>query len=77
MPSSHAANSFAAATIFTLLFGKLRIYFYTIAVAIAISRIYIGVHFPLDVVVGALYGMLTGYIVILCGKKILEAKNST
>jgi undecaprenyl-diphosphatase len=59
--SSHAANSFTLATSLFLLFGKqipsLK-YFYLWAIIVSYSRIYVGVHYPLDVVTGAGIGVL-------------------
>jgi undecaprenyl-diphosphatase len=64
--SAHAANSFAVATFFILL---LKQYFRWIIALLLIwgllvsySRIYIGVHFPLDVVTGISIGMLSGWL---------------
>ncbi|KMQ52856.1 hypothetical protein CHISP_0077 [Chitinispirillum alkaliphilum] len=58
-PSSHASTSFASAAVLFLLFGKkLRIAFLAAAL-ISYSRIYLGVHFPLDL----LGGMCTGIVV--------------
>ncbi len=59
--SAHAANSFAIASFFTfLLKSKFRyigflLFFW--AIIVAYSRIYIGVHFPLDVLTGAIIGL--------------------
>lgn len=59
--SAHAGNSFAVATFFTLLLGaKYRFvgFFLMVwAVTVAYSRIYIGVHFPLDILTGAIIGI--------------------
>lgn len=56
--SSHAANSFGLATAIYLFFGynKLTILLFLWAVIVSYSRIYVGVHYPLDVVFGALIG---------------------
>ncbi len=60
--SGHASNSFALATYFSILFStrfpRLKIVLFLIAACIAYSRVYIGVHFPLDIVSGALFGTL-------------------
>ncbi len=64
--SAHAANSFAVASFFTALFSKkwpVFVGFLVLwALLVAYSRIYIGVHFPLDVIVGALVGALFGWV---------------
>ena len=63
--SSHASNSFALA-IFTILFFKNRNYLIFIliwATVVSYSRIYLGVHYPGDVICGAVLGSLLGIIV--------------
>jgi undecaprenyl-diphosphatase len=66
MPSSHAANHFAIAVFFILLYGfknlKNTVFWFTWAFLIAFSRIYNGVHYPSDVIVGALLGSFIGFI---------------
>lgn len=63
--SSHAANSFGLATYTALLFRR-RLFTCTIFLFAALtgySRIYLGLHFVSDVIVGALVGILVGYAV--------------
>jgi len=63
--SSHAANTFAFA-VFTSLLLKNRIYVIFIllwAAVVSYSRIYLGVHFPGDVLCGALLGIMLAYLV--------------
>ena len=62
-PSSHAANSFAAATLFSYFYPARKIILYSIAVVICYSRVYLGVHYPLDVTVGAVLGVLCAKVV--------------
>lgn len=57
-PSGHAATSFAAAAMLSFAFPRLRAPFALLAAAVAFSRVYVGVHYPLDVVVGAVLGIL-------------------
>ncbi len=63
-PSSHAANNAAAATLFAIRYPKWKWFPITIAVMVSYSRIYVGVHFPLDVIFGALLGWILTLIVL-------------
>lgn len=56
LPSSHATNIFAGAVFFSFFFRKMWAFFYLIAGLVGYSRVYLGVHFPLDVVGGAAAG---------------------
>jgi undecaprenyl-diphosphatase len=56
MPSGHAATSFAGAVILTYLLARAAPFFFLLAAAIAFSRVYVGVHYFSDVVVGAVLG---------------------
>ncbi len=61
-PSNHAVNSFAAATLLSLCFRNMTLMVYAFALLISYSRIYLKVHYPFDVLGGAIYGSLIGYI---------------
>ena len=71
--SSHAANTFALA-FFLFLLGRKRSRRYALlfiwAVLVSYSRVYLGVHYPGDVIVGALVGLLLGSIFYLIYTKI-------
>ena len=62
--SSHASNTFAAATFFSLLFHKksFTIILYIWAALCTYSRLYLGVHYPSDVIVGMGFGVLCGIV---------------
>jgi undecaprenyl-diphosphatase len=60
MPSGHAATSFAGAVILTYLLPRAAPFFFLLATAVAFSRVYVGVHYVSDVVVGALLGTVVG-----------------
>ncbi len=55
-PSGHTQVAFAVATYLSLIFRKVAFIFLMLACLVGISRIYLGVHFPLDVLVGAMIG---------------------
>ena len=55
-PSGHAATSVAGAVALAAIAPRGLVWFLLLAGAIACSRIYVGVHYPLDVVAGALVG---------------------
>ncbi len=62
--SSHASNTFGIATLTCLLFRN-RWYaalIFSWALLNSYSRMYLGVHFPLDIICGALVGVAAGYI---------------
>jgi undecaprenyl-diphosphatase len=71
-PSGHSASSFAAATVIGLKYkinikgkGYRLIYpLLAFAAVIGFSRIYIGVHYPLDVIFGALIGIISAFLVL-------------
>ena len=74
--SSHATNHFALAIIFTFFLATgankyIHLIFLTWAAAIAFSQIYVGVHYPMDVIFGALLGTLIGYIMTILYKRYL------
>ena len=56
-PSGHATVSFACATTLALAVPRLALPLYTLAVLISFSRVYVGVHYPLDVLAGAALGV--------------------
>lgn len=66
-PSCHAANSFALASFLTLLFAnrKLSLFIFVWAVLNSYSRVYLGVHYPGDLLVGAIIGTAAGLAIWL------------
>ncbi len=54
--SNHAANSFAIAVVIRYFYGRKQFWVFSLASLIAISRVYVGVHYPADIICGALFG---------------------
>lgn len=76
-PSGHAAASFAAAS--ALLYSKCRgwIPAMVLAAAIALSRLYLYVHYPSDVICGAVLGILCGWIGAFLAQKAGDFSKKT
>ncbi|MDR0972289.1 MAG: phosphatase PAP2 family protein [Bacteroidales bacterium] len=73
--SSHSANCFSLATIFSYYGRKYKpmpYILYVWAILVGYSRIYCGVHYPLDVLCGALLGIVIGIIIILLTRKLIN-----
>lgn len=62
-PSGHASFFFALATVVYLYNKKLGAWFLAAAVLISLARVYVGVHYPSDVLAGAIIGILVGLLV--------------
>ena|ERR1035437_347489 len=60
-PSNHAFNNFAAATFIYRFFPRLKWALFITAILISLSRIYLGLHYPSDVLGGAILGSISGY----------------
>lgn len=77
MPSNHAANAFSFTTAmvyFTRRYMQRWLILYILALAsfIGLSRVYVGVHYPLDIFVGAIFGSVSAMTII--GLYLLYAK---
>tara|TARA_B100000003_G_C10916562_1_gene365478 strand:+ start:1014 stop:1595 length:582 start_codon:yes stop_codon:yes gene_type:complete len=64
MPSNHASNIFSATVVVSYFYNKIKIPMYIIAFIIAFSRIYVGVHYPGDIIIGSLFGYAVGWFTL-------------
>jgi len=71
-PSGHASFYFAISTIVYLYNKKAGILFYAVSFLIALSRVFVGVHWPFDILAGALLGILTALLINFLFKKYGE-----
>jgi undecaprenyl-diphosphatase len=69
-PSGHAATSAAGAVILAYLLGRWAWGLAVLAAAVAYSRVYIGVHYPVDVLVGAALGAAVALVAIVLVRRL-------
>lgn len=62
-PSGHSQTGFTVAMVIVLLFGRHKWWWFSWAALVALSRVRLGLHFPLDIVAGSAWGALSAYIV--------------
>ena len=72
--SSHATNHFAVAAFLIFLtggiFGKWRYLLWVWAALVAYAQVYVGVHYPLDVICGGILGVLIAYLTSMMYKTL-------
>jgi undecaprenyl-diphosphatase len=71
-PSGHATGAFAFASVVGAKYKAMRIPAFALASAVAISRVYLGRHYPSDVLGGAAVGLVSGYLVMRNESTILS-----
>ncbi|KOF57986.1 MULTISPECIES: phosphatase PAP2 family protein [Clostridium] len=64
-PSGHTLSSFAVAEVLSMYFVKYKLIFMAIACLIALSRVYLFVHYPTDVIAGIILGVLFSKIIFV------------
>ncbi|MCX6140805.1 MAG: phosphatase PAP2 family protein [Candidatus Kapabacteria bacterium] len=68
-PSNHAMNNAAVAVILSWFFPRTWVIFWAVAISIAFSRIYCGVHYPSDVLGGLVIGAIGGWAAIAIARR--------
>ncbi len=71
-PSGHAAAVWAAAVGLSYLYGRRLWFLYPFAAWISMTRIYVGAHFPFDVLIGSLIGIMSSLFVIVLTRQYLQ-----
>ena len=74
-PSGHAAFFFALAMATYFFNRRAGQWLFAAATLISIARVYVGVHYPLDILAGALVGIFSGWLVVKIYAKITSIKN--
>lgn len=64
-PSGHTLSSFAVAEVLSMYFGEYKLIFMAMAFLIALSRIYLYVHYPTDVIAGIVIGILCSKLIFM------------
>lgn len=79
--SAHSSNSFFVATYLTMLLGKkikqLPYFLFVWAAIVAYSRVYLGMHFPGDIIIGAIMGILLALFFGTLARKVIKKSEVT
>ncbi len=73
-PSGHAERAFSGAFILSSHYKKRTALLFSLASMTALSRVYLGMHFPVDVLIGSVNGLIVGYIATRISTKGIEKR---
>ena len=73
-PSGHSQRAFSGAVILSNYYKKYSLLFYALSVLVSFSRIFIGLHYPLDVLIGSVNGIIIGMITLLLPAKKINSR---
>jgi undecaprenyl-diphosphatase len=75
-PSNHASNIFALAAYFSYNYRRLALPCFVAAFLVGYSRIYLGAHYPMDVLAGAAWGMFVGFFAAVVAERLMRARRA-
>ena len=73
-PSNHSLNMFSVFTVFSHYYQRYWGYLIGIASVVAFSRVYIGVHYPIDILIGAGMGITIGIVCYRLADRFIRSK---
>jgi undecaprenyl-diphosphatase len=73
-PSTHAVNLFGAATVLTMFYRRWWAAFFAVAACVGYSRVYLGFHYPSDVIGGGMMGAAVGLALGAAGLRLLKGR---
>jgi undecaprenyl-diphosphatase len=73
-PSGHAAFFFGLSTVVYFYNKKAGYLFFLASFLISISRVFVGIHWPADILAGAVIGIFSGWLIILFSRKFFSTK---
>ncbi|GMT42444.1 MAG: hypothetical protein IEMM0002_0855 [bacterium] len=74
-PSGHSQTSFGVAVLMALLFRRHVMLWFLWASMVALSRVYLGLHFPIDIMAGSVIGASASVVTFEIGKRVYGIKN--
>jgi undecaprenyl-diphosphatase len=75
-PSGHATFAWALAVVLAAKEPRARYFFYILAILISLSRVYLGVHYPADVVAGCIVGLTVGLLSLRIGRVVIQYRHA-
>ena len=71
-PSGHSVRAFAGSTLIFRSYGRIALPLLALSLIVALSRVYLGVHYPIDTVAGALLGLAISNLIFIFTKRPLS-----
>lgn len=74
-PSGHATFAWALAIVLAAKEPRLKYFYYLLALAISLSRVYLGKHYPADIVFGSIVGLVIGYGALWIERAVIKYRH--